>query len=190
MVRGYSPYLILNDGSIYSEPVLSPYNFNVELSKQTEPQKWGTWKLKGEAMLINWTGRNETEKWVKNWFWATPATNGEKIEGSYTTSSGKVNGNIKGDESTAASKYISFNNQGQFTISTNESNNGNVPASEYAKRNEAGTYILNDFSIELHFNNGTVMRRAFYYYLQGKTHFGIANQVYVPKRYVDAASSF
>ena len=183
MVRVYTPYLVLNDGSIYSDPVLSPYNFNVGMSKVKEPEKWGLWKMKGEAMLINWTGRNTTEKWVKNWFWATPATNNELIEGTFMTAAGKINVNVKNDESNS-SKYISFNNKGQFTIAGTETNgNVTVSPSDFSNRNEAGTYILNDFSVELHFNNGTVIRRSFYYYLQGKTHFGIANQVYVPKRF-------
>jgi hypothetical protein len=99
------------------------------------------------------------------------------------TATGKINVNIGNDESNS-SKCISFNNKGQFTIAGTESNgNITVSPSDFSNRNAGGTYILNDFSIELHFNNGTVIRRAFYYYLQGKTHFGIANQVYVPKRF-------
>jgi hypothetical protein len=139
--------------------------------------------MKGEAMVVTWTGRNTTEKWVKNWFWATPATNNELIEGTFMTAADRINDNIRNDESNA-SKYISFNNKGQFTIAGTVSNgNVTVSPSDFTNRNSAGTYTLNDFSVELHFNNGTVIRRSFYYYLQGKTHFGIANQVYVPKRF-------
>jgi hypothetical protein len=57
-----------------------------------------------------------------------------------------------------------------------------VPSTEYKKYNEAGTYTLNDYSMELHFNNGTVIRRMFYFYLQGSTHFGIGSSVYAPKQ--------
>jgi hypothetical protein len=189
-VRSYNPYLVLNDGTIYSDPVLSPYNFNVELSKQKEPKKWGTWKMKGdELVIINWPARNNaTEKWNKNWFWATPAMPNESIEGLYTTRTGKNNETLLSNEKAIAGKTISLNKSGQFTLmpltGNNNSNNGNAPSSsvDYSKRNEAGTYKLNEYSIELHFNNGTIMRRAFYFYLQGKTHFGIGHFVYVPKR--------
>ena len=179
MVRVYIPYMVLNDGSIFSEPVLSPYNFEVSQSKLKEPKKWGTWKLKGNSFNVEWTGRNESEKWYKNWFWATPSAANEKIEGTYITATGKDNEILKGNEKGSVSNTITFNASGQFTIADNS--NGPVTAADFSKRNEGGTYSLNDYSIELRFNNGTVVRRAFYFYLQGKTHFGIGNAVYVPK---------
>jgi len=185
MVRVYKPYLVLNDGSIYSEPVISPYSLDVAQSKQKEPKRWGTWKLKNNSFMVDWTARNETEKWFKNWFWATPSQKEEKLDGSFMTVNGVENEALKSAEKTDGSKFISFNNSGQFTLTVSpytSNGNANVPASEFAKRNEAGTYTLNDYSIELHFNNGTVIRRIFYFYLQGKTHFGVGNFVYVPKQ--------
>jgi hypothetical protein len=189
MVRVYKPYLVLNDGSIYSEPVISPYSLDVAQSKQKEPKKWGTWKLKNNSFMVEWTSRNETEKWFKNWFWATPSQKEEKLEGSFMTVNGIDNDALKSIDKAIASKYIAFNNSGQFTLTTSDNANAAVPASEYNKRNEAGTYILNDYSIELRFNNGTVIRRTFYFYLQGKTHFGVGNSVYAPKQFAEAASS-
>jgi hypothetical protein len=190
MVRVYKPYLVLNDGSIYSEPVLSPYSLDVAQSKQKEPTRWGTWKLKNNSFMVDWTARNESEKWFKNWFWATPSQKEEKLEGAFITVNGAENEALTNAEKAAGSKYISFNNSGQFTLSVSPYGNGNgtVPASEFAKKNEAGTYILNDYSMELHFNNGTVIRRIFYFYLPGKTHFGIGNSVYVPKQSADATA--
>jgi hypothetical protein len=180
----------LNDGSTYSEPVLSPYSLDVAQSKQKEPTRWGTWKLKNNSFMVDWTARNESEKWFKNWFWATPSQKEEKLEGAFITVNGSENEALTNAEKAAGSKYISFNNAGQFTLSVSPYDNGNgtVPASEFAKKNEAGTYILNDYSMELHFNNGTVIRRIFYFYLPGKTHFGIGNSVYVPKQSADATA--
>lgn len=190
MIRVYKPYLVLNDGSIYSEPVISPYSLDVAQSKLKEPKRWGTWKLKNNSFMVDWTARNETEKWFKNWFWATPSQKDEKLEGSFMTVNSVENDALKSTEKDDGSKFIAFNNSGQFTLSSSPHNNGNatVPASEFAKRNEAGTYTLNDYSLELHFNNGTVIRRIFYFYLQGKTHFGIGNSVYVPKQSTETAS--
>jgi hypothetical protein len=189
MIRVYKPYLVLNDGSIYSEPVISPYSLDVAQSKQKEPKRWGTWKLKNNSFMVDWTARNETEKWFKNWFWATPSQKEEKLDGSFMTVNSVDNEALKSTEKADGSKFIAFNNSGQFTLTTTP-NNGNapLPASEFTKRNEAGSYTLNDYSIELHFNNGTVIRRIFYFYLQGKTHFGIGNSVYVPKQNADTAN--
>jgi len=114
------------------------------------------------------------------------------IEGAYITRTGKDNESLLSNGKAGTGRNISLNKSGQFTILPSaENNNGNVSASsaDYTKRNEAGTYKLNEYSIELHFNNGNVIRRAFYFYLQGKTHFGIGNFVYVPKRFVEAGNS-
>jgi hypothetical protein len=191
MVRIYKPFLVLNDGTIYSEPMISPYSLDVAQSKQKEPQKWGTWKLKNNTFVVEWTATGETEKWFKNWFWATPSQREEKLDGSYITVNGLDNDAVKGADKGYTSKYIAFNNSGQFTLTNGPSNNPNtpIPASEFSKRNEAGTYALNDYSVELRFNNGTVIRRIFYFYLPGKTHFGVGNSVYVPKQFGENGST-
>jgi hypothetical protein len=191
MMRIYKPFLVLNDGSIYNEPMVSPYSLDVAQSKQKEPQKWGTWKLKNNTFVVEWTATGETEKWFKNWFWATPAQKEQKLEGSYITVNGLENEAVKTAEKAFTSKYIAFNNSGQFTLTNGPSNNPNtaLPAAEFNKRNEAGTYTLNDYSVELRFNNGTVIRRIFYFYLPGKTHFGVGNSAYVPKQFGENATA-
>ncbi len=96
------------------------------------------------------------------------------------TVNGAENGNVKSSDKAYTSKFIFFNKDGQFTLTGGDG--ATVPSSEYKKYNEAGTYTLNDYSMELHFNNGTVIRRMFYFYPQGSTHFGIGNAVYAPKQ--------
>ncbi len=186
VISEYMPYLLLNDGSIYSSPVVSPYEFNVALSKQREPKKWGTWKIIGSAITVNWPGRNKSEKWEKNWFWARPAAGNEKIEGAFTSMIGAGNSAIGGNVVTVSSKNILFNTLGRFALTgvgvgTNYTDY-NIATSAYSKKDEAGSYKLNGYSIELRFNNGTTMRRAFYFYPKDKAHFGIGNHVYVQKR--------
>ncbi|OQP46653.1 hypothetical protein [Niastella populi] len=186
VVSEYMPYLLLNDGSIYSNPVVSPYEFNVGLSKQREPKKWGTWKISGGTITVNWPGRNKSEKWEKNWFWARPAAGNEKIEGAFTSMIGAGNSAIGGNVVTVSSKNILFNTLGRFALTgvgvgTNYTDYS-IATSAYSKKDEAGSYKLNGYSIELRFNNGTTMRRAFYFYPKDKAHFGIGNHVYVQKR--------
>jgi hypothetical protein len=180
------PYLLLNDGTIYSNPVVSPYEFNVGLSKQREPKKWGTWKISGGAISVNWPGRNKSEKWEKNWFWARPAAGNEKIEGAFTSMIGTGNGTMNGNVVTVSSKNILFNTLGRFALTGvgvgTSYTDYNIATSAYSKKDEAGSYSLNGYSIELRFNNGTTMRRAFYFYPKDKAHFGIGSHVYVQKR--------
>ena len=181
-----TPYLLLNDGSLYSNPVISPYEFDVALSKQKEPKKWGTWKISGNSITVNWPARNKSERWDKNWFWARPAAGSEKIEGAFTSMLGGGNTGMGGNVTTVSSKNILFNTSGRFaltsvSVGSNYADYG-ISTSAYSNKNEAGAYVLNGYSIELRFNNGTTMRRAFYFYPKDKVHFGIGNHVYTPKR--------
>ncbi|THU41356.1 hypothetical protein FAM09_04405 [Niastella caeni] len=186
VISEYMPYLLLNDGSLYSNPVVSPYEFDVALSKQREPKKWGTWKISGNAISVNWPARNKSERWEKNWFWARPAAGNEKIEGAFTSISGAGNTAMGGNVMTVSSKNILFNTLGRFALTgvgvgTNYTDYS-IATSAYTKKDEAGAYSLNGYSIELRFNNGTTMRRAFYFYPKDKAHFGIGNHVYMQKR--------
>jgi hypothetical protein len=180
----YTPYLLLNDGSIYSNPVISPYEFDVAVSKQKEPKKWGTWKISGNAISVTWPARNKSERWEKNWFWARPAAGNEKIEGAFTNVAG--NTALGGNVTTVSSKNILFNTSGRFALTSISVGSNyadySIATSAYSKKDEAGSYSLNGYSIELRFNNGSTMRRAFYFYPKDKVHFGIGNHVYMPKR--------
>jgi hypothetical protein len=185
VVSEYRPYLLLTDGSIYSNPVMSPYDFDAGLSKQKEPKKWGTWKITGGILSVSWPARSKTERWEKGWFWARPAAGNEKIEGAFVTISGGGSSAMGGNVMTVSSKNILFNTTGRFALTGVGISNNNeigIATSAYSQKDEAGSYSLNGYSIELRFNNGTTMRRAFYFYPKDKDHFGIGNHVYVVRR--------
>ncbi|OQP50995.1 hypothetical protein A4H97_04010 [Niastella yeongjuensis] len=182
----YTPYLLLNDGSLYSNPVVSPYEFDVAVSKQREPKKWGTWRISGGAIVVSWPTRNKTERWEKNWFWGRPAAGNEKIEGAFSNMAGAGGSPMGGNVVTVSSKNILFNTVGRFaltgvSVGTNYTDYS-IPTAAYSKKDEAGSYILKGYSIELRFNNGSSMRRAFYFYPKDKAHLGIGSHVYVQKR--------
>jgi hypothetical protein len=166
--------------------MISPYNFDVAKSKQLEPRKWGTWKAVGKHIVIYWPAkeneklRNET--WDKGWFWAKPATHGEKMAGSWSTISGGGNTAYGGNVMIVSSKNFTFNKEGQFTMlsTAGGSNSGDfgVSSSAYSNKDAAGTYVLNGYSLELRYNNGQVQYRNFYFYPDSKEVFGIGTSVY------------
>ena len=186
----YEPYLMLADGSVYDGPSVSPYRFDVAKSKQLEPRKWGTWKAVGKTIVISWPNKekekDKTDTWEKNWFWAKPAANGEKIQGSYKTISGGGNTAFGGNVMIVSASNITFNKNGQFTMvsTSGGSNSGDfgVSSSAYAHKDGAGTYILNGYSLELRFNNGQVKRQSFYFYPDSKETMGIGTSAYVPRK--------
>jgi hypothetical protein len=175
-------YLLLTDGSIYEDTRPCPYDFDAARSKQAEAKKWGSWKTQGNTLVIQWNGKPKPAVYGKNeWFWTRPAEAGEKISGGYKTLSTGGNVPLGGNVMTFAASNIHFNTQGQFTIA--RSSGGSAPSvSAYSSKNEAGTYQLNGYSIELRFNNGKVVRQGFYFYPDGKDHFGMGGSDYVPEK--------
>ncbi|WP_276485338.1 hypothetical protein [Paraflavitalea pollutisoli] len=189
MVAEYAPYLLLTDGTIYNDPIISPYKFDVAKSRQLEPKKWGTWKEVGKTIVTAWPNKerekDKAETWEKQWFWARPAAPNEKIKGSYKTISGGGNTAMGGNVMIISATDLTFNEQGQFTKASvgGGSNSGDfgVSSSTYAHKEAAGTYTLNGYSLELKYNNGKVESKSFYFYPDSKEAFGVGSSPYVPK---------
>lgn len=189
MVAEYAPYLMLADGTIYNDPIISPYKFDVAKSRQLEPKKWGTWKEVGKTIVISWPNKEKekdrSETWEKQWFWARPAMPGEKIKGTYKTISGGGNTAMGGNVMIVSATDLTFNEQGQFTKASvaGGSNSGDfgVSSTAYAHNDAAGTYTLNGYSLELKYNNGKIEQKSFYFYPDSKEAFGVGSSPYVPK---------
>jgi len=181
----YKPYILLNNGSLYEHPEISPNDLNVAQSRQLEPEKWGTWKLNGKTLTIVHGSKNgpvgKPNEWTGGWTWATPAKKNEKLTSTYSSISGGGNTAIGGGSITVSSKYITFNNKGQFTyesVGGGSYNDASGGVSAYSSKNTAGTYLLDSYSIELRFNNGKILRQCFYFYSDDHEVFGIGNHPY------------
>lgn len=184
MITEYRPYLMLKDGSVFKYPDCSPYDLDVATSRQTQPTRWGTWKLEGKTLVVTLPEKNgmETDRWEQHWFWTIPAKPGEKITGSFTTISGGGNTALGGSAMTFSSANLSFNQQGQFTYERTGGGSNSAAGtsvSAYSSQNKAGTYTLNEFGLELKFNNGQVKRSMFYFYPDSHTTFGVNDDAYV-----------
>ena len=185
MIVEYRPYLLLKDGSIYKYLSYAPYDFSVDKSKSLEPDKWGKWRLDGQELVVTLpesTGL-KTDRWKhKSWYWTRPAQPGEKINGRFNTISGGGSLAVGGSAMTVSASNIRFNDKGQFTFSrvAGGAGSGNgVSSSAYSSREEAGTYYLNGYSIELRFNNGVKKRFLFYFYPDSKKAFRMNESDYV-----------
>jgi hypothetical protein len=182
----YKPYILLNNGSLYEHPEISPYDLNVAQSRQSEPEKWGTWKLNGKTLTIVHGSKSgatgKPNNWTGGWTWAVPAKKNEKLTATYGSISGGGNTAIGGGSIVVSSKYITFNNNGQFTyesVGGGSYNDNTGGVSAYSSKNTAGTYLLDGYSIELCFNNGKVQRQCFYFYSDDDHDvFGIGNRPY------------
>ncbi len=172
------PYVFFSDGSFYGVLDTDPYN----LSHRNNLDKWGHWRMKGKTIAISWDQDGKTDDWESyKWRWALPATKGEKIAGTFSAISGGGNSASGGSSYTMSSKYITFNRNGQFTF---ESVGGGGYSgvggdnSAWSSSNNAGTYVLDRYGIELHFNNGKTVRSGFSFYDDKKDMMSIGSSIY------------
>jgi len=181
----WRPYLLLKDGTMYSHCSVSPYDLDVARSRQMEPNQWGTWTLQGKTLITKFPDDKTPDKWESHWQWARPAEKNEKIRGAYYTISGGGNTALGGGSMVVSSSNITFNDKGQFTRESTGGSSyagatGSVTA--YANKDAAGTYILDGYSLELKYNNGTASRVSFYFYPDSKEVFGLGARDYVPSK--------
>lgn len=184
----HNPYILLKDGSIYKEPVISPYDLNTTASRQAEPRKWGTWKMNGTQLTSFWpaeTNKKYQEKvWeAKSYFKISGAKKDETLKGSFKTITGSGNTALGGDIMIVSAANITFNNSGQFTLAKAAGISGQGPwNTQTSKSNESGTYTLRNYMIEFKYNDGTIQRRFFYFFPDSRDHFGIGSSAYIPAK--------
>jgi hypothetical protein len=183
----YNPYILFKDGSIYQKPVTSPADMDMAALKQTEPDKWGTWKMDVNKLLVYWPlekPKYQNSTWEKSSYKnVMPAKKGETLEGSFKTLTGGGNTALGGNVLTVAAANITFNQRGKFTLAKTAgvSSGGDIWENTNSKTDEAGTYKLDGYTIELKYNNGKTKRQFFYFYPDSRNHFGISKSAYLPK---------
>ena len=170
MLIKYNPYLLLQDGTIYSHPEVCAYDLDVVKSREAEPGKWGTWKLEdSKTLVVTMNSDHKPDRWqgTAHWFWAAPAAKNEKLAGTWSTIGGGGNTAFGGGSIVVSSNVLTFNTQGQFTtVSTGGGSynaaGGSVTA--YSNKDGAGTYTFDGYSLELKYNNGKIVRKNFCFY--------------------------
>jgi hypothetical protein len=181
----YNPYVLFKNGDLYKEPLGSLASLDIAASKTAEPKKWGTWKMNGSQLVVYWPEEKpkyQNSTWEKSSYKnVQPAKKGELLQGSFKSISGGGNTAMGGDLMIVMASNISFNSNGQFTLAkvTGSSDNNWTTSSN---SNEAGSYRLDGYAIELKYNNGKTEQRLFYFYPDSRQHFGIGGNVYMPKR--------
>jgi hypothetical protein len=186
MLIKYNPYLLLQDGTIYSHPEVCAYDLDVFKSRETEPGKWGTWKLEdSKTLVVTMNSDHKPDRWqgTAHWFWAVPAAGNERLAGTWSTIGGGGNTAFGGGAIVVSSNVLTFNTQGQFTtLSTGggsfNGSGGSVTA--YSNKEGAGTYTFDGYSLELKYNNGKIVRKNFCFYADSKDVWVFGTRPYTP----------
>jgi hypothetical protein len=183
----YNPYVLFKNGSIYKHPEQSLDEVDAKNSAASEPRKWGTWKNSGTGLVTYWPAEKPNEQnktWKKESYYATlPARAGETLPGKFKSISGGGNTALGGDVMIAAYSYLVMNDKGQFILDKGAGISGSdIWETHSSKTNDAGSYRLNGYSIEMKFNDGKTEKRFFYFYPDSRRHFGLGGAVYMPAK--------
>jgi len=79
-------YLLLNDGTLYSNLRCAPSDLDLAASRKNEPNAWHRWKRQGGDVLVAWRDKPGAWKKLLGTF-VTPASANEKLSGNFTTAS-------------------------------------------------------------------------------------------------------
>lgn len=136
-----TPYLLLNDGTIYSRPKVSPHDLDVFTSKKENPSRWGKWSKTSNGLNIQF---KNPQNW-KNYYKTRPAKKNELISGTY-----KCVGSF--DLSNTEFNTIIFKKDGTFTLRYFYRNDKKfIPHKKDSQLK--GSYKLNNYTIEMSFSN-------------------------------------
>ncbi|GAA5514532.1 hypothetical protein Dcar01_03288 [Deinococcus carri] len=172
----YPPLLFLKDGTVYDDPYWAPDSFNVVLSRQLEPQKWGKWTRQGQNFVVKWgDGETQTVKVTRD-LTMPPAPAGTKLSGNFRTIGGGGNSALGGDVTVAVSSDYTFTPQGTFKGGRSAgATTSNVTAA--SQSSTSGKYSVSRYGITLNYADGGQKRLFFYRMSNDVLHIGDSDYV-------------
>lgn len=203
--------LLLKDGWAYRGLRVSPHDLDVKASRQNEPNQWFKWKLQGGKyyavdprtnQLSALKGTPATpagagEKLSGTFTYYSYASYGGfggyssqshitfRPDGSFETSGSFIGGtgvsqSLNGFSSTASSTY-SKDGCTAGSVSSSSNVGGGSTTRRDCGANNMGTYVLNGYTLELRYANGTTVRELFFFDDRSKKDVLIGSNLYQGK---------
>jgi hypothetical protein len=184
-------YLLLKDGSYRTQVPQAPLEeFDVAADKASNPKKWGRWRKEGGKYLLAELGaanfHTPEHQSIK-----LPARTGEILNGSWSAGSGGTigttgywstssvtltadgrftrnsSGGSGGSSSPGADYNVSVltvhNDEGSASaVGSRNFGGGGSSKNGQTIANRSGTYKLNGYTMELHYDDGRIVRQLFF----------------------------
>lgn len=180
----YNPYVFFKNGTVAKEPKVAIDEMDLKARSKDHAVRWGTWKRSGGKVNIAWDGVNRRGKQeTKEADWpgspAIAAGRNESLNGTWSATGGGGNIAFGGSVGILSSKRFTFTSDGRFTTEDVASTTApNVAA--FSKKNTAGKYKIDGYSIRLEFNNGESRRLFFCFYGKDKRVIRISGSNFTP----------
>jgi hypothetical protein len=154
----WRPFLLLKDGTAYENPKMAPDALDLPQSRQNESRRWGTWTQQGGDKTLNMPGHNP----MSSAQCLPPAAAGTSIQGSYKHVGGGGNTISGGSASFAHSDSYHFDADGRFSSSGSSGLVSPGASAVAAAAERAGHYHVHDYTIDLHYDDGSDAHLFFY----------------------------
>lgn len=181
----YKPFVFLKNGTVIKSPVRALEALDHK-SRDTKQASWGKWKASGNKVNITWDGeRKDGSRYTTEEKWNSPvgysAKRGETLEGTWSSVGGGGNIAFGGNFGSMVVKRFTFRSDGLFTTEkTGGVSDTNMTV--YSKKDSAGKYTLNGYTLTLKFNNGETSQLFFCYLGNDRNVFNIAGSNYTKSK--------
>jgi hypothetical protein len=171
-----SAYLLLKDGSMYSNLQYTPHDLNVPASKKGEPKYWTKWRRSsGKLQYLDGNAWKPLEG-----FLVLPGGKNEQIKGVFEYMSSYTIGTLNQGTTSISRVAYSFSGNKFIRYAGNTLSGSTVSVFSYAtsSNDQKGTYIFDGYTLELRFENGKVDRTFGYYWDKKKDSLVIGARTY------------
>jgi hypothetical protein len=164
----YERWVLFEDGSVYDGlPSIPLTDFDAAASKKKQPKAWGTWKMKGRALTVVWTGiKDRKPRTYTDWFRLEVPKAGAKLSGLYVKA-GFVQQNLGAETTFSASGWSTmvFRKDGEFSFAKGGSSSysgagGSVHARDRSESD--GTYTIDGPLLTMKYRDGNVFRASLF----------------------------
>jgi hypothetical protein len=170
----WRPYLLLKDGTAYENPKLAPDTLDLTQSRQNEVRRWGTWTQQGGDKALSMPGHDS----MVSAQCLPPATAGMSIQGSYKHVGGGGNTISGGHASFARSDSYHFYPDGHFSSGRSSGLVSPGASAVASDTGRTGRYQIHDYSIDLHYDDGS--EANLFFYSDGDKLLHIGDEDFVP----------
>lgn len=171
MIDMGADYILFKNGEVWRHPQLPPQDIDVAKAKQVAPVDWGSWQRAGSAIVIRMPGGHDERYGPAQLVRYEAAPKNQRVEGSWHTTLSQVSHAGGQSVSGVATHTLVLHANGGFewegfSGASFQSGTGSARAGGTFTTSgpaHAGHYVIDGYTLELHYDDGRVERDLFYW---------------------------
>jgi hypothetical protein len=171
MIDTGADYILFRNGEVWRHPQLPPQDVDIAKAKRVAAADWGTWRRSGSVIVIRMPGGHDERYDPAQLVRYEAAPRNQRVEGSWHTTLSQVSN--AGGQSAAgvATNTLALHADGGFeregfSGASFQNGTGSTRAGGTfmnSRPAHAGHYLIDGYTLELHYDDGRVERDLFYW---------------------------